>query len=71
MNKIRNSNGVPPAQLVGGIQFVSMGLLGEIMARTYYESQNKPIYALREVKSHRKEMGDPAEPARPSGNTER
>jgi hypothetical protein len=48
-----------------------MGLLGEIMARTYYESQNKPIYALREVKSHRKEMGDSAEPARPSGTSER
>jgi glycosyltransferase involved in cell wall biosynthesis len=57
--------------LVSGIQFISMGLLGEIMARTYYESQNKPIYALREVKSHRKEMGDSAEPARPSGTSER
>jgi hypothetical protein len=59
------------ALLVSGIQFISMGLLGEIMARTYYESQNKPIYTLREVKSHRKEIGDSAEPARPSGNTER
>jgi glycosyltransferase involved in cell wall biosynthesis len=59
------------ALLVSGIQFISMGLLGELMARTYYESQNKPIYALREVKSHRKEMGDSAEQARPSGNTER
>ena len=59
------------ALLVSGIQFISMGLLGEIMARTYYESQNKPIYALREVKSHRKEIGDSAEPARPSGASER
>ncbi len=59
------------ALLVSGIQFVSMGLLGEIMARTYYESQNKPIYALREVKSHRKEMGDSAEQTRPSGPNER
>jgi len=59
------------ALLVSGIQFISMGLLGELMARTYYESQNKPIYTLREVKSHRKEMGDSAEPARPSGNSER
>jgi glycosyltransferase involved in cell wall biosynthesis len=59
------------ALFVSGIQFVSMGLLGEIIARTYYESQNKPIYALREVKSHRKEMGDSAEQARPSGNSER
>jgi len=58
------------ALLVSGIQFISMGLLGEIMARTYYESQNKPIYALREVKSHRKEI-DSAEQARPSGNNER
>jgi glycosyltransferase involved in cell wall biosynthesis len=56
------------ALFVSGIQFVSMGLLGEIMARTYYESQNKPIYALREVKSHRKELGDSTEQARPSGN---
>ena len=59
------------ALLVSGIQFVSMGLLGELMARTYYESQNKPIYTLREVKSHRKELGDSAEQARPSGNSER
>jgi len=58
------------ALFVSGIQFISMGLLGEISSRTYYESQNKPIYALREVKSHRKE-GDPAAPARPSGNSER
>jgi hypothetical protein len=48
-----------------------MGLLGEIIARTYYESQNKPIYALREVKSHRKEMGDSTESPRPSGSSER
>jgi hypothetical protein len=56
---------------ISGIQFISMGLLGEISSRTYYESQNKPIYALREVKSHRKELGDSAEPARPSGSSER
>ena len=56
---------------VSGIQFISMGLLGEISSRTYYESQNKPIYALREVKSHRKELGDSAEPARPSGSSDR
>jgi hypothetical protein len=35
-----------------------MGLLSEIVARTYYESQNKPIYVLEEVKSHGKEVGD-------------
>jgi len=31
-----------------GIQFISIGLLGEINVRTYYESQNKRIYVIRE-----------------------
>jgi glycosyltransferase involved in cell wall biosynthesis len=59
------------ALFISGVQFISMGLLGEIISRTYYESQNKPIYALREVKSHRKEMGDSAESPRSSGSSER
>jgi hypothetical protein len=59
------------ALFISGVQFISMGFLGEMLARTYYESQNKPIYALREVKSHRKETGDSAEQARPSGSSER
>jgi glycosyltransferase involved in cell wall biosynthesis len=59
------------ALFISGAQFISMGLLGEIIARTYYESQNKPIYALREVKSHRKEMGDSTESPRASGNPDR
>src|SRR5467141_5130407 len=59
------------ALFVSGVQFISMGLLGEIIALTYYESQNKPIYALREVKSHRKELGDSTESTRPSGSSER
>ena len=53
------------ALLVSGIQFISSGLLSEIIARTYYESQNKPIYVLREVKSHRKELGDFADSHHP------
>lgn len=32
-----------------GVQFVTMGLLGEIQARTYHESQDKPIYVIKEV----------------------
>jgi len=32
-----------------GIQFVSMGLLAELQARTYHESQQKPVYYVREV----------------------
>jgi glycosyltransferase involved in cell wall biosynthesis len=30
------------------IQFFLMGLLAELLVRTYHESQNKPIYAVRE-----------------------
>ncbi len=32
-----------------GMQFISMGLLGELQARTYHESQQKPIYVVRTV----------------------
>jgi len=35
--------------IVVGCQFIIMGLLGEMLARTYYESQNKPIYAIKEI----------------------
>ena len=31
-----------------GVQFITLGLLGELNARTYYESQGKPIYTVRE-----------------------
>jgi len=32
-----------------GVQFVMMGLLGEMVIRTYHEAQNKPIYYVRSV----------------------
>jgi glycosyltransferase involved in cell wall biosynthesis len=35
--------------IFSGIQFISMGLLAEMMARTYHESQDKPIYVVRET----------------------
>ncbi len=31
-----------------GVQFLLMGLLAEMLVRTYHESQSKPIYAVRE-----------------------
>jgi len=34
--------------ILGGMQFLSLGLLGEISIRTYFESQHKPIYTLKE-----------------------
>ncbi len=59
------------ALIVSGIQFLSIGLLGEMLARTYYESQNKPIYAVREVKTRRKELAGPAEPPRSTSASDR
>lgn len=32
-----------------GIQFITMGLLGEMMVRIYHEGQGKPIYVIREI----------------------
>jgi glycosyltransferase involved in cell wall biosynthesis len=32
-----------------GVQFITMGLLGEFVVRTYFETQGKPIYAVREA----------------------
>jgi glycosyltransferase involved in cell wall biosynthesis len=39
--------------VVVGVQFVSIGLLGEMLVRTYHESQAKPIYRVREVREAR------------------
>jgi len=33
--------------MILGAQFLVMGLLGELQARTYYEVQEKPVYAIR------------------------
>jgi len=32
-----------------GVQFITIGLLAELQARTYHESQDKPIYVIREI----------------------
>ena len=33
-----------------GVQLVTVGLLAEMQARTYHESQNKPTYSIREIR---------------------
>ena len=38
-----------------GIQFITIGLLAELVVRTYHESQRKPIYYVRKV------LGDPGQ----------
>ena len=35
--------------MILGVQLVIMGLLGEMLARVYHESQGKPIYTVRKV----------------------
>ncbi len=45
-----------------GIQFVSLGLIAELQARTYHESQQKAIYHVKEVYSAQKYEPDPGCP---------
>ena len=35
--------------MILGVQLVVMGLLGEMLARIYHESQGKPIYTVKKV----------------------
>ena len=35
--------------IIVGIQFIGMGLLGEMMVRVYHETQKKPIYVIKKV----------------------
>ncbi len=48
-----------------GVQFILMGLVAELVIRTYHESQKKPTYVVREVieRAHHKQ---PATNGRPS-----
>ncbi len=38
--------------IIVGIQFIGMGLLGEMMVRVYHESQDKPIYVIKKISGH-------------------
>ena len=51
--------------IVLGVQFLMMGLLGEIMTRTYHEAQDKPIYVVRRVLE-----AEPPGTPRPNGDGE-
>jgi hypothetical protein len=35
--------------IILSVQMVSMGLVAEMVMRTYHEAQNKPIYVIRET----------------------
>jgi len=38
-----------------GVQFIALGLLAEMMVRIYYESQNKPIFNIKEITEYNRE----------------
>ncbi|HSG00209.1 MAG TPA: glycosyltransferase family 2 protein [Vicinamibacterales bacterium] len=40
-----------------GLQFITLGLIAELQSRTYHESQNKPVYAVRRVLEAREDAG--------------
>ena len=42
--------------LLGGLMMFSTGLLGEVLMRTYFESQGRRIYAVREIRCHRENV---------------
>jgi glycosyltransferase involved in cell wall biosynthesis len=37
--------------VVVGVQMISLGLIGELLSRTYFESQGKPAYLVRETRN--------------------
>src|SRR5216684_1097741 len=42
--------------LLAGLMMFSTGLLGEVMIRTYFESQDRRIYAIREILTQKKRV---------------
>jgi hypothetical protein len=38
-----------------GFQFITMGLLGEMLARTYHESQDRPVFVVGEILDGRRQ----------------
>jgi glycosyltransferase involved in cell wall biosynthesis len=39
--------------IIVGTQFITMGLLGEMLSRVYHEGQDKPVYVIREILTSR------------------
>jgi glycosyltransferase involved in cell wall biosynthesis len=42
--------------LIGGIQFITIGIVADINTRTYFESQNKKTYTVRKIYHAKKEV---------------
>ena len=35
--------------IIGGIQLISIGLVGEYLAKIFYETKKRPIYIVKEI----------------------
>ena len=44
--------------LLGGIQFITIGIIADINVRTYFESQNKKTYTVRKIYHSRREVNE-------------
>ncbi len=49
--------------LLGGIQFITIGIIADINVRTYFESQNKKTYTVRKVYQAKREVSPAADVA--------
>lgn len=45
--------------IILSVQFLVMGLIAELMVRTYYEAQNKTTYAIRQIYGRGAELAEP------------
>ncbi len=50
--------------VLAGIQLIATGLLGEVLSRTYFESQGKPIYSIERITRSPERLPTNAEGAR-------
>ena len=57
--------------LIGGIQMITLGIMGEYIARMYIQEKNRPIYIAKEMITVSPEEESGSGPAAPSTGTDR